>query len=152
MVKAKSYDISKQKVWEAYKRVKANRGAAGVDRQTLEGYEKDLEGNLYKLWNRMSSGSYFPSAVLRVEIPKGVDGTRPLGIPTVEDRIAQTVAKLYLEPKVEPVFHPDSYGYRPGKSALDAVAIARKRCWRRDWVIDLDIKGFFDNLDHCLVM
>jgi group II intron reverse transcriptase/maturase len=152
MGKAKSFDISKKVVWEAYKRVKANRGAAGVDRQSLEAFEEDLEGNLYKLWNRMSSGSYFPPAVRRVEIPKGGGGKRPLGIPTVTDRIAQTVAKMYLEPEVEPVFHLDSYGYRPGKSALDAVATARKRCWRKDWVIDLDIKGFFDNLDHDLTL
>ena len=152
MGKAKSFDISKKVVWEAYKRVKANRGAAGVDRQSLEAFEKDLEGNLYKLWNRMSSGSYFPPPVRRVEIPKGGGGTRPLGIPTVSDRIAQMVAKKYLEPEVEPVFHPDSYGYRPGKSALDAVATTRERSWRKDWVLDLDIKGFFDNLDHDLTL
>ena len=152
MTKGKSYEISKRVVWEAYKRVKANRGAAGVDRQSLEDFEKDLKNNLYKIWNRMSSGSYFPPPVRLVEIPKGQGGTRPLGIPTVADRIAQTVAKAYLEPLLEPHFHPDSYGYRPGKSALDAVGTARKRCWRQDWVIDLDIKGFFDNLDHELLM
>lgn len=152
MSKAKPYDISKQVVWEAYKRVKANRGAAGVDGESLEAFEKDLKGNLYKIWNRMSSGSYLPPPVRLAEIPKGNGGMRPLGIPTVADRIAQTVAKMYLEPIVEPKFHPDSYGYRPGTSALDAVATARKRCWRADWVIDLDIVGFFDNLDHDLVM
>lgn len=152
MSKAKPYDISKQVVWEAYKRVKANRGAAGVDGESLEAFEKDLKGNLYKIWNRMSSGSYLPPPVRLAEIPKGNGGMRPLGIPTVADRIAQTVVKMYLEPIVEPKFHPDSYGYRPGKSALDAVATARKRCWRADWVIDLDIVGFFDNLDHDLVM
>ncbi len=152
MGKAKSYEISKKVVWEAYRRVRANRGAAGVDGQSMEAFEEDLKGNLYKIWNRMSSGSYFPPAVRQVEIPKGTGGTRKLGIPTVGDRIAQTVAKAYLEPVVEPKFHPDSYGYRPGRSALDAVATARKRCWRRDWVIDLDIRGFFDNLDHDLVM
>lgn len=152
MSKAKPHDISKQVVWEAYKRVKANRGAAGVDGESLEAFEKDLKGNLYKIWNRMSSGSYFPPPVRLAEIPKGNGGLRPLGIPTVADRIAQTVAKMYLEPIVEPKFHPDSYGYRPGKSALDAAATARKRCWRADWVIDLDIVGFFDNLDHALVM
>ena len=152
MTQGKSYEISKRVVWEAYKRVKANRGAAGVDRQSLEDFEKDLKNNLYKIWNRMSSGSYFPPPVRLVEIPKGQGGTRPLGIPTVADRIAQMVAKIYLEPQLEPHFHPDSYGYRPGKSALDAVGTARKRCWRQNWVIDLDIKGFFDNLDHELLM
>ncbi len=152
MTKGKSYEISKQVVWEAYKKVKANRGAAGVDGQSLEEFEKDLRNNLYKIWNRMSSGSYFPPPVRRVDIPKGQGRTRPLGIPTVADRIAQTVVKIYLEPQVEPHFHADSYGYRPGKSALEAVGVARKRCWRQDWVIDLDIKGFFDNLDHEFLM
>ena len=153
MAQGKSYEISKQVVWEAYKRVKANRGAAGVDRQPLEDFEKDLKGNLYKIWNRMSSGSYFPPPVRLVEIPKDQGrGVRPLGIPTVADRVAQMVVKMYFEPLVEPHFHPDSYGYRPGKSALDAVGTARQRCWRQDWVIDLDIKGFFDNLDHELLM
>jgi len=152
MSKAKPYDIPKQAVWDAYRRVKANRGAAGVDGQTIGAFERNLKGNLYKIWNRMSSGSYFPPPVRLVEIPKSDGGVRPLGIPTVADRIAQTVAKMYLEPVVEPKFHPDSYGYRPGKSAHDALATARQRCWRSDWVIDLDIKGFFDNLDHDLVM
>ena len=133
--------------------MKANRGAAGVDGESLAEFEKDLKGNLYKIWNRMSSGSYFPPPVRLVEIPKGNTGaTRPLGIPTVSDRIAQMVVKLYFEPLVEPHFHPDSYGYRPGKSALDAVGVTRQRCWRQDWVIDLDIKGFFDNLDWDLLM
>ena len=152
MTQGKSYEISKQAVLEAYKRVKANRGAAGVDRQSLEDFEKDLKGNLYKIWNRMSSGSYFPPPVRQVEIPIGDGRTRPLGIPTVADRIAQMVAKMSLEPHLEPHFHPDSYGYRPGKSALEAVGVARQRCWRQDWVIDLDIKSFFDNLDHDLLM
>ena len=152
MDKAKPYEISKKEVWRAYQSVKANRGAAGVDRQSIEEFEKDLKGNLYKIWNRMSSGSYFPPPVRLVEIPKGDGRMRPLGIPTVADRVAQTVATLYLEPIVEPKFHADSYGYRPGKSALDAVATARERCWRKDWVVDLDIKGFFDNLDHDLVL
>lgn len=151
MPEAKPYDIPKQLVWDAFQRVKANRGAAGVDGESLEAFEKDLKGNLFKIWNRMSSGSYFPPPVRLVEIPKGSGGTRPLGIPTVGDRVAQTVVKMVLEPKVEPVFHPDSYGYRPGRSAIDAVAMARKRCWRADWVIDLDIKAFFDSLDHALV-
>lgn len=152
MGKAKPFEISKQVVWEAYQRVKANRGAAGVDRQSLQDFEKDLKSKLYKIWNRMSSGTYFPPPVKLVEIPKGDGRMRPLGIPTVADRIAQTVAKQYLEPIVEPKFHPDSYGYRPGKSALDAVAVARQRCWRKNWVVDFDIKGFFDNLDHDLAL
>jgi len=145
---AKPYDISKQLVWEAYQRVKANRGAAGVDGESLAAFEKDLKANLYKIWNRMSSGSYFPPPVRLVEIPKGNGGTRPLGIPTVGDRVAQTLVKRVLEPKVEPVFHPDSYAYRPGRSALDAVGVARERCWKFDWVVDLDIRAFFDSLDH----
>jgi RNA-directed DNA polymerase len=140
-------------VWEAYLRVKANQGAAGVDGESIEEFERNLKGNLYKLWNRMSSGSYFPPPVRMVEIPKpGGRGTRVLGVPTVADRIAQTVVKMYLEPKVEPIFHPDSYGYRPGRSALQAVGACRTRCWRRDWVIDLDIKAFFDTLDHELML
>ena len=132
--------------------MKANRGAAGVDGESIEAFDKDLEGNLYKLWNRMSSGSYFPPPVRLVEIPKKNGGKRPLGIPTVSDRIAQTVVKMVLEPKVEPSFHPDSYAYRPNKSALDAVETARRRCWKMSWVIDLDVKAFFDSLDHGLVM
>lgn len=148
---AKPYDILKQLVWEAYQRVKANRGAAGVDGETLAAFEEDLKGNLYKIWNRMSSGSYFPPPVRLVEIPKDNGGTRPLGIPTVADRVAQTVTKMVFEPEVEPKFHPDSYAYRPGRSALDAVGTARKRCWAADWVIDLDIRVFFDSLDHDLV-
>ncbi len=152
MEQAKPFNITKRQVWEAYKRVKANQGAAGIDGQTIVAFEEDLKGNLYKLWNRMASGSYFPSAVRRVEIPKGDGRMRPLGIPTVSDRTAQMVAKSHLEPELEKHFHPDSYGYRPRKSALDAVGQARKRCWRKDWVLDLDIKGFFDNIDHELMM
>lgn len=153
MGEAKPFDIPKAQVWEAYKRVKANRGAAGVDGESLSAFEKDLENNLYKIWNRMSSGSYFPPPVRLAWIDKKEGGgKRVLGVPTVADRIAQTVAKQYLEPIVEPVFHPDSYGYRPGKSAHDALATARKRCWRKDWVLDLDIRGFFDHLDWDLVM
>lgn len=151
MPEAKPYSIPKQLVWDAYQRVKANRGAAGVDGESLEAFEKDLKGNLFKIWNRMSSGSYIPPPVRLVEIPKDNGCTRPLGIPTVGDRVAQTVVKMVLEPEVEPVFHPDSYGYRRGRSAIDAVAMARKRCWRADWVIDLDIKAFFESLDHDLV-
>jgi RNA-directed DNA polymerase len=149
---AKPFCITKRQVWEAYKRVKANKGAAGVDGQTIEKFEENLQDNLYKLWNRLTSGSYFPQPVLRVEIPKSDGGIRPLGIPTVADRIAQMVVKTYLEPELEKHFHPDSYGYRPGKSALDAVGMARQRCWKNDWVLDLDIKGFFDNIDHELMM
>ncbi len=152
MDRAKPFDIPKREVWEAYKKVRANQGAAGVDGQSIADFEADLSNNLYKIWNRMSSGSYFPPPVRLVEIPKATGGLRPLGIPTVADRVAQMVVKMHLEPLVEPCFHADSYGYRPGKSALDAVATARQRCWRSDWVIDLDIKGFFDNLDHDLVM
>lgn len=152
MDKTKSFGISKKMVWEAYRRVRANKGAAGVDEISIEKFEEKLKDNLYKLWNRMSSGSYMPPPVRAVAIPKENGGERILGIPTVADRIAQMVVTMNLEPAVEPHFHPDSYGYRPGKSALDAVATARVRCWRRNWVIDLDIKGFFDNLDHVLVM
>jgi RNA-directed DNA polymerase len=150
--KAKPFSISKQVVWDAFKRIKANGGAAGVDGESIAEFESDLKGNLYRLWNRMSSGSYFPPPVRMTEIPKDDKGKRPLGIPTVSDRIAQMVGKMYLEPEVEPHFHQDSYGYRPGKSAIEAVGVARQRCWRYDWVVDLDIKGFFDNLDHGLVM
>jgi len=149
---AKPYSISKMAVWEAYKRVKANGGAAGVDSESIEEFEKNLKNNLYKIWNRMSSGTYFPPPVRSVAIPKKDGGERRLGIPTVSDRVAQTVVKMYLEPEVEPHFHPDSYGYRPRKSAADALAATRQRCWRYDWVIDLDIRGFFDNLDHALIM
>ncbi len=152
MSKAKPYSISKYAVLEAFRKVKANGGAAGVDGQSIAEFEGALKDNLYKLWNRMSSGCYFPPPVRTVEIPKDNGGKRPLGIPTVADRIAQMVVKLYLEPKVEPHFHQDSYGYRPGKSAVEAIGVARQRCWQYDWVVDLDIKGFFDNLNHELVM
>lgn len=152
MTKAKPFQISKVEIWESYKTVKSNKGAAGVDNQSIEDFEKDLSGNLYKIWNRMSSGCYFPSPVLRVEIPKEDGSFRPLGIPTVSDRIVQTVAKRVLEPELERVFHPGSFGYRPKRSTIQAVGEARKNCWRYDWVLDLDIKGFFDNIDHELMM
>jgi len=149
---AKPFIITKRQVWESYKRVKANKGAAGIDGQTIEMFDRDLENNLYKLWNRMSSGSYFPLSVKRVYIPKSDGGERPLGIPTVADRIAQMIVKQLIEPELEQQFHSDSYGYRPGKSAHDALGVARKRCWQNNWVLDLDIKGFFDNIDHDLMM
>lgn len=153
MDKAKLFCISKRAVWAAYKRVKANDGAAGVDGQTIEMFEGDVGNNLFKIWNRMSSGSYFPPPVKRVEIPKGNgEGVRPLGIPTIADRVAQTVVKDYLEPILDACFHVDSYGYRPHKSAKEALAIARARCWRYDWVLKLDIRSFFDNLDHQLLL
>ena len=152
MSEAKPFVISKWEVWEAYKRVKANKGAAGVDEQTITEFEGKLKNNLYRIWNRMSSGSYLPPPVRTVKIPKANGGERKLGIPTVSDRIAQQVVKSRLEPVVDPLFHPDSYGYRPGKSALDAVGQARQRCWRYDWIVDLDIKGFFDNIPHDLLI
>jgi RNA-directed DNA polymerase len=149
----KPFDISKWEVWEAYRQVKANKGAPGVDGCSIEAFERDLRGNLYKIWNRMSSGSYLPPPVKAVEIPKSHgDGVRMLGVPTVADRVAQTVVARRLEQKVEPIFHPDSYGYRPGRSALDAVAACRRRCWSYDWVIDLDIQKFFDSVPWDLVV
>jgi group II intron reverse transcriptase/maturase len=152
-VSGKPFDISKREVWEAYEKVKANKGAPGVDGCSIDEFEKDLKSNLYKIWNRMSSGSYFPPPVLAVEIPKPHGGgTRILGVPTVADRIAQTVAARRLEEKVEPIFHPDSYGYRPARSALDAVGRCRERCWRYDWVIDLDIQKFFDSVAWHLIV
>jgi RNA-directed DNA polymerase len=148
----KPYEISKWTVWEAYRKVKANKGAPGIDEQSLAGFEADLRGNLYKIWNRMSSGSYFPPPVRAVEIPKAGGGVRTLGVPTVADRVAQTVVAMELEVKVEPIFHQDSYGYRPERSALDAVGECRRRCWTKDWVIDLDIAKFFDTVDHDLMV
>ena len=148
----KSLPITKAMVWKAYQLVKRNGKAAGVDGQSLEDFAMDLKNNLYKIWNRMASGSYFPPPVRRVEIPKSGGGSRPLGIPTVADRVAQMVVKQVLEPQLEPIFDQDSYGYRPGKSAHQAVESCRKRCWRYDWAVDLDIKGFFDSIDHALLM
>lgn len=152
MEETKPFKISKKAVKEAFERVKANKGADGIDRQTIEEFEEKLEDNLYKIWNRMSSGTYFPKPVKAVEIPKKNGGTRTLGIPTVEDRVAQMVAKIYFEPNVEKIFYENSYGYRPNKSAIDAVGVLRKRCWEKDWVIDFDIKGLFDNIRHDYLM
>lgn len=152
MIKTKPFSISKFVVQKAYERVKQNRGSAGVDGLSLEDFEEDRRNHLYRLWNRMSSGSYMPSPVLQVEIPKKGGGVRPLGIPTITDRIAQMVVTLSLEPKIDRIFHKDSYGYRPNKSAIEAVGVTRKRCWKYDWVLDLDIKGFFNNIPHDLLM
>jgi RNA-directed DNA polymerase len=149
----KPFDISKGEVQEAWEKVRANKGAPGVDGCSIEEFEKDLKNNLYKIWNRMSSGSYFPPPVLAVEIPKSHGaGTRVLGVPAVADRVAQTVVARRLERKVEPIFHDDSYGYRPGRSALDAVRGCRERCWKTDWVIDLDIQKFFDSVPWDLIV
>jgi len=148
----KPFAIPKELVWQAWKQVKANGGAAGADGVTVEAFEKDLKDNLYKVWNRMSSGTYFPPPVRAVEIPKSSGGTRMLGVPCVGDRVAQTVAALALGPRTEAVFHEDSYGYRPRKGALDAVAACRRRCWEKSWVIDLDIRKFFDSVPWDLVI
>jgi group II intron reverse transcriptase/maturase len=148
----KPFKIDKRLVYEAYKAVKSNAGAAGVDGKTIEQFEADLRNNLYKLWNRMSSGSYFPPPVRAVSIPKKTGGQRILGVPTVADRVAQMVVKQLIEPDLEPIFLADSYGYRPRKSALDAVGVTRQRCWKYDWVLEFDIKGLFDNIDHELML
>lgn len=148
MSDTKPIPVSKQMVWEAYKKVRANKGSAGVDKESLSNFNERLGDNLYKIWNRLSSGTYFPSPVNEVEIPKSGGKIRKLGIPTVGDRIAQMVIKDYLEPRMESIFHEDSYGYRPNRSAHDALEKARRNCWLYDWVIDLDIKGFFDNINH----
>ena len=152
MAGAKSYEIAKREVVDAFERVKAKGGGAGADGVTLADFEKDLRGNLYRIWNRLSSGSYFPPPVKRVEVQEEGGKIRPLGIPTVGDRIAQMVVKQRLEPELEPLFDENSYGYRPGRSAHDALKVARRLCWKHDWVLDLDIKGFFDNLDWTLLM
>ena len=148
MEETKPFKISKQAVRIAFDRVKANRGTYGIDEQSIADFEENLKDNLYKIWNRMSSGTYFPKPVKAVAIPKKNGGTRILGIPTVEDRIAQMVAKIYFEPNVERIFYEGSYGYRPNKSAIQAVGVLRERCWRKDWVVDFDIKGLFDNIRH----
>ena len=148
----KPFSIDKRLVYEAYKAVKSNRGAAGVDEQTIEQFDADLSGNLYRIWNRMSSGSYFPPPVRAVSIPKKSGGERILGVPTVADRVAQMVVKSVIESILDPIFLADSYGYRPNKSALDAVGVTRERCWKYDWVLEFDIKGLFDNIDHELLI
>lgn len=150
-LQGKSYDIPKQLVWKAWLKVRSKGGAAGADGVTISQYEENVKNNLYKLWNRMSSGSYFPGPVRAVEIPKK-GGTRVLGIPNVVDRIAQTVAVLVIEPNAEQVFHDDSYGYRPGRSPEDAVGMCRERCWKKDWVVDLDVKAFFDSVSWELML
>ena len=148
----KPFDIPKRLVWQAWKRVAVNGGAPGADGVTIEDFKADLGNNLYKIWNRMSSGTYFPPPVRAVEIPKSSGGTRLLGVPTVGDRVAQTVAALALEPRTEAIFHDDSYGYRRERGALDAVAKCRERCWERDWVVDLDVRKFFDSVPWDLMV
>lgn len=150
--KTKPNNVDKQEVLKAWKRVRANKGAPGVDNESISKFEEKLSKNLYKLWNRMNSGSYFPQAVMRKEIPKKDGSTRPLGIPTVYDRIAQEVVKARLEPILEPHFHEDSYGYRPGKSAIDAISVCRERNWKYDWILDIDIEKFFDTVSHALLL
>lgn len=146
------YDIPKRLVWDAFQRVKANGGSAGVDQESIEKFERKLPGNLYRIWNRMASGAYFPPPVRAVDIPKKTGGIRTLGVPTVSDRVAQTAVKMVLEPRLERLFDRDSFGYRPGRSALDAVELVRRRCWKYDWVVEFDIKGLFDNIDHSLLL
>ena len=148
----KPFTIDKHVIMNAWKRVKENKGSAGIDNISTEDYESNLGKNLYKLWNRMSSGSYFPKAVKLVDIPKPSGGTRPLGIPTVGGRIAQMSVVLLIESRLEAIFHMDSYGYRPNRSAHDAIGKARERCWRYNWVLDMDISKFFDTIDHALLM
>jgi len=148
----KSVPVSREMVWAAYKKVKANKGSAGVDEISMDEFDADRSKHLYKLWNRMASGSYFPPAVKEVEIDKKNGGIRKLGIPTISDRVGQMVVKDYIEPRLEKVFSPNSYGYRPNRNAHQALELVRNNCWKTDWVIDLDIKGFFDNIDHYKLM
>jgi RNA-directed DNA polymerase len=151
-LQGKSHDIPKRLVWEAWLKVRENGGAAGPDGVTIEQFAGRLQDNLYKLWNRMSSGSYFPGPVRAVEIPKNGGGVRVLGIPDVIGRVAQTAVALWLEPGLEKIFHSDSYGYRPGRSPHDALAVCRKRCWEYDWVVDLDVRAFFDSVPWDLML
>jgi group II intron reverse transcriptase/maturase len=148
----KSIPISRQMVWQAYKKVRSNNGSLGVDGVSMEEFERNRSQHLYKLWNRMASGSYFPPPVKEVEIPKADGSLRKLGIPTISDRVGQMVVKMYLEPRLEKIFSPCSYGYRPNKSAHQALIEVRENCWKLDWVIDLDIQGFFDTIDHSKLM
>lgn len=152
MDKTKLYEISKYDYVEAFKSVKANKGSAGVDGVTINKFEEDLKNNLYKVWNRMSSGTYFPPPIKVVKIPKKNGGVRKLVIPTIGDRVAQMVAVINFMPLVEPIFHKDSYGYRPNKSAIDTIKVTRERCWKYNWVLEFDIKRLFDNIDHQLLM
>lgn len=151
MDKVKPYEIPKQVIMQAYLKVKENKGAPGIDDETIGEFERELKNNLYKIWNRMSSGSYFPPPVKGIDILKKSGGKRTLGIPTIADRVAQTVVKTYIEPELERVFDEDSYGYRPNRSAHQALERVRQRCWKYDWVLEFDIKGLFDNLDHNLL-
>jgi RNA-directed DNA polymerase len=148
----KPFVIPNRLLWEAYQRVKADHGSAGIDAVSIEVFDRDRTSYLYRIWNRLSSGSYFPSPVKAVPIPKKSGGTRMLGVPTVGDRIAQTAVAMVLEPLLEPVFHADSYGYRPGKSAHDALAATRQRCWQYDWLLEYDIRALFDKIDHSLLL
>ena len=149
----KSFDIPKRLVYKAWGKVQANGGAPGVDAVSITEFSNDERDNLFKLWNRMSSGSYMPGPVRAVEIPKDHGaGVRTLGVPNTADRIAQTAAAMLLEEKLEPIFHSDSYGYRPGRSAHGALAVARQRCWEKDWALDLDIRAFFDSVPHDLLL
>jgi RNA-directed DNA polymerase len=151
--KVKSFDIPKRLIYEAWEKVQANSGAPGVDAVSIAQFKAEEANNLYKVWNRMSAGSYMPGPVRAVEIPKDHGaGVRVLGVPNVVDRVAQTAVTKLLEEKLEPIFHPDSYGYRPGRSAHDALAVTRKRCWKQDWLLDLDIRAFFDSVPHDLLL
>jgi RNA-directed DNA polymerase len=146
----KSFEIDKRLVYQAWEKVRSNHGAPGVDAVSITEFDRREKDNLYRLWNRMSSGSYFPGPVRAVEIPKDHGaGVRILGVPNVGDRVAQTAAATLLEEKLEPIFHPDSYGYRPGRSAHDALAVTRKRCWKQNWILDLDVRSFLDVSSHC---
>ena len=148
----KSVPVSRTMIWEAYKKVRSKQGSAGVDHVSMKEFDAQRSKHLYKLWNRMASGSYFPPPVKEVEIPKKDGKFRKLGIPTISDRVAQMAIKDYLEPRFEKIFSPHSYGYRPNKNAHQALAAVRENSWKQEWVVDLDIKGFFDNIDHLKLM
>lgn len=148
----KSIPISRQMVWQAYQKVRSNKGSAGVDTIEMQEFDANRSKHLYKLWNRMASGSYFPPPVKEVEILKKDGSIRKLGIPTISDRVGQMVVKMFIEPRLEAVFSPNSYGYRPKRNAHQALSKVWENCWKQNWVIDLDIKGFFDNIDHNKLM